>query len=96
MGTAIVKVQVSTQFEPEYSSWEEPVEECRLADPKWGIAVSSIHSQISGGQNKMLCSAEGTQMNCSQQLFSYVNWCKIDVFTSNIMVLHHKMSQTVK
>ena len=28
--------------------------------------------------------------------FSSVNWCKIDVFTSNIMVLHHKMSQTVK
>ena len=27
--------------------------------------------------------------------FSSVNWCKIDVFTSNIMVLHHKMSQTV-
>ena len=25
-----------------------------------------------------------------------VNWCKIDVFTSNMMVLHHKMSQTVK
>ena len=25
-----------------------------------------------------------------------VNWCKIDVFTSNIMVLHHKMSQTVR
>ena len=23
-------------------------------------------------------------------------WCKINVFTSNIMVLHHKMSQTVK
>ena len=28
--------------------------------------------------------------------FSSVNWCKIDVFTSNIMVSHHKMSQTVK
>ena len=30
--------------------------------------------------------------------FSSVNWCKIDVFTFNIglMVLHHKMSQTVK
>ena len=28
--------------------------------------------------------------------FSSVNWCKIYVFTSNIMVLHHKMSQTVK
>ena len=28
--------------------------------------------------------------------FSNVNWCKIDVFTSNIMVLHHKMSQAVK
>ena len=28
--------------------------------------------------------------------FNSVNWCKIDVFTSNIMVLHHKMSQTVK
>ena len=28
--------------------------------------------------------------------FSSVNWHKIDVFTSNIMVLHHKMSQTVK
>ena len=28
--------------------------------------------------------------------FSSVNWCKMDVFTSNIMVLHHKMSQTVK
>ena len=28
--------------------------------------------------------------------FSSVNWCKIDVFPSNIMVLHHKMSQTVK
>ena len=28
--------------------------------------------------------------------FSSVNWCKIEVFTSNIMVLHHKMSQTVK
>ena len=28
--------------------------------------------------------------------FSSENLCKIDVFTSNIMVLHHKMSQTVK
>ena len=28
--------------------------------------------------------------------FSSVNWCKIDVFPSNILVLHHKMSQTVK
>ena len=28
--------------------------------------------------------------------FSSVNWCKIYVFTLNIMVLHHKMSQTVK
>ena len=28
--------------------------------------------------------------------FNSVNWYKIDVFTSNIMVLHHKMSQTVK
>ena len=28
--------------------------------------------------------------------FSPANWCKIDVFTSNIMVLHHKMPQTVK
>ena len=28
--------------------------------------------------------------------FSSVNWCKIYVFTSNIMVLHHKISQTVK
>ena len=28
--------------------------------------------------------------------FSSVNWCKIDAFTSNIMVLHHKMSQTIK
>ena len=28
--------------------------------------------------------------------FSSVNWCKIDVFTSNIMVLQHKMFQTVK
>ena len=28
--------------------------------------------------------------------FSTVNWCKIDIFTSNIMVLHHKMSLTVK
>ena len=28
--------------------------------------------------------------------FSSVNWCKIDVFTSNIIVLLHKMSQTVK
>ena len=28
--------------------------------------------------------------------FSSVNWCKIDIFTSNIMVLHHKTSQTVK
>ena len=27
--------------------------------------------------------------------FSSVNWCKIDVFTLNIMVSHHKMSQTV-
>ena len=27
--------------------------------------------------------------------FSHVNWCKIDVFTLNIMVLHHKMSQTI-
>ena len=27
---------------------------------------------------------------------SSVNLCKIDVFTSNTMVLHHKMSQTVK
>ena len=27
---------------------------------------------------------------------SPLNWCKIDVFTSNIMVLHHKMPQTVK
>ena len=28
--------------------------------------------------------------------FSSVNWCKIDVFSLNIMALHHKMSQTVK
>ena len=28
--------------------------------------------------------------------FSSVNWCKIDVFTSNIMVLHRKLTQTVK
>ena len=28
--------------------------------------------------------------------FSFVNWCKSDVFTSNIVVLHYKMSQTVK
>ena len=28
--------------------------------------------------------------------FSSVNWCKSCVFTSNIMALHHKMSQTVK
>ena len=28
--------------------------------------------------------------------FSPVNLCKIDVFTSNILVLHHKMPQTVK
>ena len=28
--------------------------------------------------------------------FSSVDVCKIDVFTSNIMVLHHKMSQTVR
>ena len=28
--------------------------------------------------------------------FSSVNWFEIYVFTSNIMVLHHKMSQTVK
>ena len=28
--------------------------------------------------------------------FSSVNWCKIDIFTSNIMVLDHEMSQTVK
>ena len=28
--------------------------------------------------------------------FSSVNWCKIYVFTSNILVLHHEMSQTVK
>ena len=28
--------------------------------------------------------------------FSSVNWCKIEVFTSNIMVLHHKMPQIVK
>ena len=28
--------------------------------------------------------------------FSSVIWCKIDVFTSNIMVLNYKMSQTVK
>ena len=27
--------------------------------------------------------------------FSSVNWCKIDVFTLNIMVLHHKMSPTI-
>ena len=29
--------------------------------------------------------------------FSSVNWCKIDVLTLNIMVLHHKMkmSQTI-
>ena len=27
--------------------------------------------------------------------FSSVNWCKIDVFTLNIMVLHHKMSRTI-
>ena len=27
--------------------------------------------------------------------FTSVNWCKIDVFTLNIMVLHHKMSQTI-
>ena len=27
--------------------------------------------------------------------FSCVNWCKNDVFTSNIMGLHHKMSQTI-
>ena len=26
--------------------------------------------------------------------FSSVNWCEIDVFTLNIMVLHHKMSQS--
>ena len=25
-----------------------------------------------------------------------MNWCKIYVFTSNIMVLHHKISQTLK
>ena len=29
-------------------------------------------------------------------MHSALNWCKIDVFTSNIIVLHHKMSQTVK
>ena len=29
-------------------------------------------------------------------VFSSVNLCKIDVFSLNIMVLHHKMSQTVK
>ena len=28
--------------------------------------------------------------------FSSVNWYKIDVITSDIMVLHHKISQTVK
>ena len=28
--------------------------------------------------------------------FSSVNWCKIDVFSLNIMDLHHKMPQTVK
>ena len=28
--------------------------------------------------------------------FGSVNWCKIDVFTSNIMVLYHKMSRTIK
>ena len=28
--------------------------------------------------------------------FSSVNWCKIGVFSLNIMVLHHKMSQTAK
>ena len=28
--------------------------------------------------------------------FSSVNWCKIDVFTLNVMVLPHEISQTVK
>ena len=28
--------------------------------------------------------------------FSNVNWCKIDAFTSSLMVLHHKMSQNIK
>ena len=27
--------------------------------------------------------------------FSPVNWCKIDVFSLNMMALHHKMSQTM-
>ena len=27
--------------------------------------------------------------------FSSVNWCKIDVFTLNIIPLHHKKSQTI-
>ena len=36
------------------------------------------------------------QMKYLPLAFSSVNWCKIDVYTSNIMVLHHKMSQTVE
>ena len=28
--------------------------------------------------------------------FSSMNWCEIDVFTSNIIILHHKISQTIK
>ena len=27
--------------------------------------------------------------------FSFVNWCKIDVFSLNIILLHHKKSQTI-
>ena len=60
MGTAIVKVQVLTGFKPEYSGREEPVEKCRLADPKWVTAVSLIHPQIPSGWSEMLHSAEGT------------------------------------
>ena len=37
-----------------------------------------------------------SQMKYLPLAFSSVNWCKIDVFTSNIIVLHHKISQTVK
>ena len=56
----------------------------------YSVAVSDTYQDHISNGYSILDEIPTTLAFCS------VNWCKIDVFTSNIMVLHHKMSQTVK
>ena len=63
---------------------------------KWSETAQKCTGQRGRNSNPVATLIFYPKMKYSPLAFSPVNLCKIDVFTSNIMVLHHKMSQTVK